>query len=356
VKRSGLISVLSSLSLIGTLSLATTAVSGVAPATAATSKVSACLMISSEGLDDHGFNEEAWNALQEANKTFGVSIKYLSESGSVTWSTMGSEFVSEGCNFIVGEGFDTEEEIQTLAAANPTLKFALIDDDLTKPEPNAVSLYYETQQAAFLAGYLSAGYSKAKEVAEMGNEPVPPVEDYLDGYYAGVQYYNKVNHASVKVLGWNPVKKTGEFMGSFTDMNKAQTISAQELNQGADIVYSVGGQPGTAAAIKQAGGASSGDSMVWVDEDGCGGYPQDCGYQLTTVEKNITPSLYAVVKSDVNGTWKGGQYNGTLADNGVGLSSYHDYASKIPAALKAQVQALAAKVRAGTVNPDPYDK
>jgi basic membrane protein A len=357
MRRRALVSAVAAIGMAASGLIGTAATASVASASTAGSKITACLMIEGTTVDDHGFNEEAWDALQEAAKNYGVQTKYLLESGSVSFATIGSEFVQEGCNFIVGEGFDTETTIQTLAKANPNLKFALIDDTLTTPEPNATSLFYKTQQAAFLAGYLSAGFSKAKVVGELGNEPVPPVLDYLDGFYTGVEYYNKVNHASVKIIGWNAKKKTGEFMGSFTDENKSQTIASQELSQGADIIYSVGGQQGTAAAIQQAGGAKAGVSEVWVDMDGCGPYPADCPYLLTSVEKNITPSVYSVLKSDVLGTFKGGgEYLGTLADNGVGLASYHDFASKIPASLKAKVNALAAKIKSGAINPDPYDK
>jgi basic membrane protein A len=357
VRRKALVPFLGTMTMVTSALVGTVGTAATASASTAGSKITACLMIEGTTVDDHGFNQEAWSALQEASKNYGVKIKYLLESGSVSFGTIGSEFVQEGCNFIVGEGFDTESTLQSLAPANPSIKFALIDDTFTTPEPNATALYYKTQQAAFLAGYLSAGYSKAKIVGELGNEPVPPVVDYLDGFYTGVMYYNKVNHASVKVIGWNAKKKTGEFMGSFTDENKSQTIASQELNQGADIVYSVGGQQGTAAAIQQAGGPSAGVSEVWVDEDGCDPYPSDCKDLLTSVEKNITPSLYAVLKSDITGSFKGGgEYLGTLADSGVGIAPYHDFASKIPAKLQAQVKALAAKVKSGAINPDPYDK
>jgi basic membrane protein A len=350
VRRKALVPYLGTMAMVTSALVGTVGTAATASASTAGSKISACLMIEGTTVDDHGFNQEAWGALQEASKNYGVKIKYLLESGSVSFGTIGSEFVQEGCTFIVGEGFDTESTLQSLAPANPSIKFALIDDTFTTPEPNATSLYYKTQQAAFLAGYLSAGDSKAKIVGELGNEPVPPVVDYLDGFYTGVMYYNKVNHASVKVIGWNAKKKTGEFMGSFTDENKSQTIASQELNQGADIVYSVGGQQGTAAAIQQAGGPGAGVSEVWVDQD-------DCKDLLTSVEKNITPSLYAVLKSDVLGSFKGGgEYLGTLADNGVGIAPYHSFASKIPAKLQAQVKALAAKVKSGAINPDPYDK
>ena len=42
-----------------------------------------------------------------------------------------------------------------------------------------------------------------------------PVTDFMDGFVAGVNYYNKQKGTSVKVLGWDPVKKDGSFTGDF---------------------------------------------------------------------------------------------------------------------------------------------
>jgi basic membrane protein A len=217
-----------------------------------------------------------------------------------------------------------------------------------------VSLVYKTQEAGFLGGYLAAGVTKAKTIGMFGNQPIPPVEDFLNGFYAGVQYYNTKHGATVKTIGWNPTTKTGVFMGSFTDTNKAQTITQQELQQGADIIYGVGLPNAVAAAVQQSGGAAAGNYMVWVDEDGCAPYPQYCNVQLTAVQKNITPSLYDVLQTVAKNTFTSGTYSGTLKNNGVGLAPYHDLASKVPASLDAEVKALQASVIAGTVNPDPY--
>ena len=46
------------------------------------------------------------------------------------------------------------------------------------------------------------------------------------------------------------------------------------------------------------------------------------------------------------GTFKGGNYIGTLANGGVALSPYHDFASKIPAALQTEI----AKIKAGIIS------
>ena len=40
-----------------------------------------------------------------------------------------------------------------------------------------------------------------------------------------------------------------------------------------------------------------------------------------------------------NGSFKGGNYVGTLANDGVGLAPFHDFDSKVPASLKAELDA-----------------
>ena len=217
---------------------------------------SACIMISDTGIADHSFNQAAWAAMTEAKSKLGITVKYLEQSGTVDFSTIGAEFVQDDCSMIIGVGFDTETTIDTLAKANPSIKFAVIDDTLTTPEPNAVSLVYETDQASFLGGYLAAGMSKSGTVGVYGNEAIAPVELYMSGYVYGVEYYNKVHGGDVKVIGWNPSSGSGQFVGSFTDVNQGKLITEAEIQQGADVIFAVAGpiDEGTVEAMQAAGG------------------------------------------------------------------------------------------------------
>lgn len=315
------------------------------------SNIKACFMVSDVGVDDHGFDQEGWTALQEANKNFGVHIKYLAESGSITYTTIGTEFISEGCNFIVGEGFETADTIQTLATANPNVKFALIDDTLSQNYPNVAELYYHTDEGAFLGGYIAAASSKSKIVGMFGNEPIPPVLLYMNGFVAGVNYYNTLNHAHVKLIGYNAVTHSGEFMQSFSNTSANTQITDSELAQGADVIYGVGLPNTTAEAVKKYG---HGAAAIGVDTDGCISYASLCPEFLTSVEKNITPTLYRVLESDVKGNFDAGIFNGTLRNNGVGLAPYHDWSSRVPAAAQAEVATLEKEILHGKINYDPY--
>jgi basic membrane protein A and related proteins len=317
---------------------------------------SACIMISNTGIADHSFNQAAWAAMTEAKSKLGITVKYLEQSGTVDFSTIGAEFVQADCSMIIGVGFDTETTIDALAKANPSIKFAVIDDTLTTPEPNAVSLVYETNQASFLGGYLAAGMSKSGTVGVYGNEAIAPVELYMTGYVYGVDYYNKVHGTSVKVIGWNPASGSGQFVGSFTDVNQGKLITEAEIQQGADVIFAVAGpiDEGTVEAMQAAGGPAAGYYTLWVDSDGCETNPDACGELLSTVQKNIQPSLYQVIQKTVAGSFPKGDYLGTLTDSGVGLAPYHQLAGKVPAALQAEITALEKAVAAGTVKVQAY--
>jgi basic membrane protein A len=317
---------------------------------------SACLMVSSAGIADHSFNQAAWQALTQAKSKLGITVKYLAQSGSIDFPTIGAQFVQAGCSMIIGEGFDTATTIDTLAKQNPTIKFAVIDDTLSTPEPNATSLTYQTDQAGFLGGYLAAGISKSGTVGIYGNEPIPPVELYMNGYAYGVEYYNSVHHANVKVIGWNPASSTGQFVGNFTDVNKGKLITEAEIQQGADVIFPVAGpiDQGTATAVQAVGGPAKGYYMLWVDSDGCETNPAACGVIVSTVQKNIQPSLYDVVSATVSGSFPKGSYLGTLTNNGVGLAPYHQLADKVPAALQGEISKLRQDLIAGTVKVRAY--
>ncbi|MDX6484500.1 MAG: hypothetical protein QOE95_2271, partial [Gaiellaceae bacterium] len=71
-------------------------VSGTAGGSGGHGAFSACLIISATGIADHSFNQQAWGALTQAKSKLGINIKYLAQSGSTDYSTLGAQFVQQG--------------------------------------------------------------------------------------------------------------------------------------------------------------------------------------------------------------------------------------------------------------------
>ncbi len=239
------------------------------------------------------------------------------------------------------------DAVKKVAAANPKQKYAEIDNGSSGD--NVYGLQYNTAQGGFLGGYLAAGMSKTGTVATFGGLNIPPVTIYMDGFWEGVQYYNKTNNKSVKVLGWNEKnQKAGTFAGSFTDQNKGKSITNAFQQQGADIVFPVAGGTGVGAGASAA--ASGGKlNVLWVDTDGCESVPQYCKYFVSSVTKGLTTSTQQYVEKASSGSFPSGNYVGTLANGGTGLAPFHDFASKVSSDLQSQLKSVSSDIQSGKI-------
>jgi len=255
---------------------------------------------------------------------------------------------------MVTVGFLMGAATEAAAKANPNQKFAIVDCSYKTgcltgaKEPNIDQLTYNTVQDGFLGGYLAAGMTKTGKVATFGGIELPTVTIYMDGFYDGVQYYNSKHGKNVQVLGWNEKTQKGSFTGDFTNQTKGQTLTQTFISEGADIIFPVAGNVGLGAAkaVQSAGGKVD---MEWVDVDGCVSAATYCPYFITSVEKGVTASVKAAVLSVASGSFQGGSYIGTLTNGGAVLAPFHDFASKIPAALQNELKQVQAGIESGSI-------
>jgi basic membrane protein A and related proteins len=301
------------------------------------------------GIDDRSFNTSAFAGLTNAKAASPLFAepKNVSSKAEADYVPNLTQYVQQGCKFILAVGGLMFNATVEVSKANPTQQFAIVDAN--PGQPNVYSMQFDTAQAAFLAGYLAAGYSKTGKVATYGGLKIPPVTIFMDGFADGVAQYNKAKSKNVQVLGWDKAAQTGTFSESFTDQAKGKAISDAFVAQGADVILPVAGGTGlgTAAAAQAANGAYS---VIWVDVDGCKSAQQYCSVFLTTVVKNIPDAVKdaALKASTSTGLISGGTI-GTLKNNGVSIAPYNQFDSKIDAGLKAEVEKLKQDIIAGTI-------
>jgi basic membrane protein A and related proteins len=322
----------------------------------AAGKFLGCMVTDTGGIDDRSFNASSWQGMQEAaSANPNITVKYLQSSSSSDYTPNINAFIAKKCGIIVTVGFLMGDNTETAAKANPSQKFAIVDYTYSPAIKNIDALVFNTVEDGFLGGYLAAGMSKTHVVATYGGQKLPTVTIYMDGFWDGVQYYNSQHHASVKVLGWNEKTQNGSFTGNFTSQTDGQSLTQTFISDGADVIFPVAGNVGlgTAKAVQDADAAAGSDkvNMEWVDTDGCISAPQYCKYFITSVTKGIQEAVKTAVLSAANGTFKGGNYLGDLADGGVVLSPFHDFASKVPASLQSQLAKIKQEIISGQIKP-----
>lgn len=309
----------------------------------------ACEVTDTGGVDDKSFNQTAWKGVLDAGKDFGIETKVLESQSEADYETNINSLIGENCDIIITVGFLLGDATKAAAEANPDQKFAIVDFAYDPALPNVLGLVFNTAEAGFLAGYVAAGTTQTGTIGTFGGINIGgPVTDFMDGYVWGARYYNAQNGTDVKVLGWDPEAKDGLFVGNFESKDDGRTMGQSLIDEGADIILPVAGPvgQGTAALAQERGDVG----IIGVDTDWYVSIPTYKEVYVTSVMKNMDVAVYDAIKQAMDGTFEGGVFVGTLANDGVGIAPFHDWDSKVPADVKSAVEDLKTQIIDGTLD------
>ena len=316
-----------------------------------------CMVSDAGGFDDKSFNQLGFEGIKKAADELGVTAITVESNAETDYAPNIQQLVDQGCGLIVTVGFALSAATVEAALANPDINFAIIDDaadndfDGNTDAPNIKPILFDTAQAAYLAGYLSAGVSTTGIIGTFGGMNFPTVSIFMDGFKQGAEHYNEVNGTSVSVLGWDGTD--GSFTGGFSAGTEAQTTAQALIDQNVDVLLPVGGPiyQSAAAAIRDSGREIA---LLGVDADVFVTDPTVGDLLLTSIRKGIDVATHDAVLAAGQGDFDVTPYIGTLDNGGVSIADYHDWASKVPADLDAAVQDLKAAIISGDVTVSSY--
>jgi basic membrane protein A len=333
-----------------------------APAEAPEAQITVGQITDMGGIDDKSFNQTAWKGVQDAEDQLGVEGKYLESQQQADYIKNIQQFVDEELDLIITVGFLLGVDTATAANENPDINFAIVDYSYPDCWPgatpgkdcgseevidNVLGLIFNTDQAAFMAGYLAAGMTETGKVGCFGGIKIPTVTIFMRGMEAGVKYYNRQHGTSVELLGWDTAADEGLFTGNFESTDDGRRIGESLMDEGADIIMPVAGPVGlgTAAACQERG-----TMLIGVDTDWYVSASEFKEVYLTSVLKNIDVAVYDAVEMVVDDRFEGGAWVGVLANEGVGLAPFHEFEDDVPADLKDEIQKVRADLVTGEVS------
>jgi basic membrane protein A len=305
-----------------------------------------CEVTDTGGVDDKSFNATAWAGAQQAGEDFGADARVLESQAETDYEVNINSFVDQGCDLIVTVGFLLGDATATASAANPDQNFTIVDFAYDPALPNVKGLVFNTDEAAFLAGYVAAGTTQTGTIGTFGGLNIPTVTIFMDGLLNGVNYYNSVKGTSVEVLGWDGAE--GSFTNNFESLDDGRAFAQSLVDEGADIIMPVAGPVGlgSAALAKELGNVY----IIGVDTDAYVADETNQSVYLTSVEKKMDNAVYAAADDALNGTFTNDLFVGTLVNEGVGLAPYHDLADMVSSELQDEVEQLKADIISGAVS------
>ena len=325
---------------------------GCAPAKVVPSLNYKACAVSDEGSwNDKSFNESVMDGLKKSKAELGVKIADAESNSSEDFAPNLQAMVTEKCDVIFAVGFNLVAPVNEAAKANPDMKFVTIDG-WSEGNANLKAVNYAMAESSYLAGYLAAAYSTTKVVGTYGGMQIDAVTAFMDGFYYGAKAYEKETGTPITVVGWDPVAKTGDFMGDFTpNSGVSKTIAATQIQAGADVILPVAGdQFGAVSEAYDEAGSTAG-VMIGVDKNIAVTSPEYADKMLTSVEKRMTTAVFDIIKGIAidKVDFSGDAYVGTLANGGTALSD----SDKISADLKAKLDELSKGIQDGSISVRP---
>ena len=318
--------------------------------------VKTCFVTDDAGVDDRSFNASGWAGVQDAVASGAAQADpILLESASAEdYQPHIETCLAEGSEHIVTSGFKLADTTGQFAAENPNVQWTIID--FGSLGDNVTGLEYQTDEAAFAAGYLSAGMTQTGVVATYGGVNIPTVAIFMDGFARGVAHYNDVKGTSVTVLGWDIDAQDGTFTGTFDPADPLVRATCEsQLDEGADIVLPVGGAInlpcGTAIQDRGIEGA-----LIGVDADAVEAMPSEfMDLWLVTILKGLQIQTTRSIEAHAAGSpLGGGSFVGNLENDGVGLSPYHAWEDRVSPELAAEVEQVLADIKSGAITWDKF--
>lgn len=320
--------------------------------TAAESEGKACMISDFGGFDDGSFNETSLAGMERASEEFGVEVQTLESASETDYEPNMQTFLQQGdCDIIVSVGFALAEVTFAAAEAEPDQLFGIVDFPNEDELPNVLGLTFETGGAAFLAGYAAAATTESGVLGTYGGQPFPTVTVFMDGFLAGAQHFNDETGGDVEVIGWDGAE--GQFTGNFESLDDGRRITENLLDNGADTILPVAGPVGggSGAALQDRGEGR----LIWVDTDGYEVAANSAFQDLifTSVEKRMDDAVFLAVEAVVNDAFEGGNYVGTLENEGVGIAPFHDFDDEVDDELRSTLEELREQIIAGELDVAP---
>lgn len=252
-------------------------------------------------IDDKSFNQGSWEGLEKYAKEHNISSKYYkpAEKSDAACNDAIDLAVKGGAKVIVTPGFLFEKPIFDKQAQYPDVKFIFIDGEPKESATsdsviadNTLSIFYQEEQAGYLAGYAAVveGYTK---LGFMGGIAVPAVVRFGYGFVQGAE-------AAAQDLGVQNIDLKYTYVGNFDASPENMSKAASWYNEGTEVIFACGGGVGN-SVMKAA--ETAGKKVIGVDVDQSG----ESETVITSAMKNLSKSVYDAIAAYYDGSFEGGK-------------------------------------------------
>lgn len=315
-----------------------------------------CLVINTN-LGDKSICDLSNAGLQKIGAEYGVRTKVIELGGDATKQIPTFIDLAEDPDWdiIITGTPNMRESLLEVAGDYPEQQFILYDASVANASegvtaedyPNVYSMEHAQNEGSYIVGAAAAllttsGNEKTNDekiIGFVGGGQNTAIEDFLVGYIEGA----KTIEPEIKVLI--------SYIGSFSDSAKGKELAMAQIDQGADVVFSVAGGAGLGVL---AGAAEKNVYAIGVDGDQYeilkGDDPVTAAAIATSMQKKSDQTVYNCLSGALEGSLVFGTYDKVgLAGGVVGAADNENFRAIFTEEQIAQLKGLEEKVVYGGV-------
>jgi basic membrane protein A and related proteins len=297
------------------------------------------LVLDKGGKDDKSFNSAAYKGATKAEQDLKIELKYVEATDTNAIENLHRAFARKNFDLVIGIGFAQAEAVKKVAAQFPSVKFAIVDGDITAP--NVRSLLFADHEGSFLIGAAAALKSKDGKVGFIGGMDIPLIRRFHLGYEAGAKHINPkaqvvTNYVGVTNEAWN-------------NPAKAKELALAQISQGADVIFVAAGASGSgvfdAVEEKKKFAIGVDSNQNWMKP----------GFILTSMMKRVDVAVYNTIQDMQNGKFTAGAVHYGIKDKGVDYALDDNNKKILTPDIAKKMDDLKTQITAGKIKvPDYY--
>lgn len=299
-----------------------------APAdTALTDRVA---LVTPGSVADAAWNAGAFAGLNAIADSLGVEVSHVEARTPAEQEEALRSYAAAGYALVFGHGFEFQQPAERVAAEFPETVFAITSGQ--RVSGNVVPLIFRIHEATYLLGMLAGGLTESGALGFVGGMELPPIVLGLNGWEAGARAVRP------------DVESRTTWLNSFDDVSAGQEAALAMMRLGVDQLHH--NADAAALGIFSAAREAPGVLVYGANADQSMLAP---AHVPASAVIDLPHAMMLVARQVKDGSFEPRVESFGLASDVIRLSYGADFINRIPAPLRAWVDAAADSIIAGTL-------
>jgi basic membrane protein A len=260
-------------------------------------------LITPNPLGDRSFIDASARGVERANEELGLEGQIIETNNIAEQEAAIRAALGEGNDIILALAPDAET-LLSIAEENPDQKFGVPSDIFVESLPDNVQAFQvNVHEGSYLVGVVAGMMTESKVVGAVVGGDSPGLNQFFWAYKQGVLEVCPDCEVLVGYLSFD-----------FSNPTLGKETALAQYEQGADIVFQIAGRSGEGVL---SAAAETGNFAIGVDSN------QDFiepGSIICSMIKKVDVSTFLLVKNTMEGNFKGGFQQISMAEGATGLS------------------------------------